>query len=96
MPSHAVRDTPLQSGSAFPAGIDPDIPVNDSFYRLVDIRTCPGSVVSARHPAAVAAGWEVAMQLCDLLFKALAPALPDRVLAGTKGCICNIALRFQR
>src|SRR5256885_259789 len=71
--------------------IDPDIPVNDGFYRLVDIRTGLGSVVSARHPAAVAAGWEVAMQLCDLLFKALAPALPDRVLAGTKGCICNIA-----
>jgi N-methylhydantoinase B len=71
--------------------IDPDIPVNDGFYRLVDIRTRPGSVVAARHPAAVAAGWEVAMQLCDLLFKALAQALPDRVLAGTKGCICNIA-----
>jgi len=70
---------------------DPDIPVNDGFYRLVDIRTRPGSVVSARHPAAVAAGWEVAMQLCDLLFKALSEALPDRVLAGTKGCICNIA-----
>jgi N-methylhydantoinase B len=31
------------------------------------------------------------MQLCDLLFKALSTALPDRVLAGTKGCICNIA-----
>src|SRR6266581_7341543 len=71
--------------------IDPDIPVNDGFYRLVDIRTRPGSVVSARHPAAVAAGWEVAMQLCDLLFKALAEVLPERVLAGTKGCICNIA-----
>jgi N-methylhydantoinase B len=71
--------------------IDPDIPVNDGFYRLIDIRTRPGSVVAARHPAAVAAGWEVAMQLCDLLFKALADALPDRVLAGTKGCICNIA-----
>jgi N-methylhydantoinase B len=71
--------------------IDPDIPVNDGFYRLVHIRTRPGSVVAARHPAAVAAGWEVAMQLCDLLFKALSNALPDRVLAGTKGCICNIA-----
>ena len=71
--------------------IDPDIPVNDGFYRLVDIRTRPGSVVAARHPAAVAAGWEVAMQVCDLLFKALSTALPDRVLAGTKGCICNIA-----
>ncbi len=71
--------------------IDPDIPVNDGFYRLVDIRTTPGTVVHAQHPAAVAAGWEVAMQLCDLLFKALAVPLPDRVLAGTKGCICNIA-----
>jgi N-methylhydantoinase B len=71
--------------------IDPDIPVNDGFYRLVDIRSRPGSVVCARHPAAVAAGWEIAMQLCDLMFKALAPALPDRVIAGTKGCVCNIA-----
>jgi len=71
--------------------IDPDIPVNDGFYRLVEIRARPGSVVCAQHPAAVAAGWEVAMQLCDLLFKALAPALPDRVIAGTKGCVCNIA-----
>jgi N-methylhydantoinase B len=71
--------------------IDPDIPVNDGFYRLVDIRSRPGSVVCARHPAAVAAGWEIAMQLCDLLFKALAPALPERVVAGTKGCVCNIA-----
>jgi len=71
--------------------IDPDIPVNDGFYRLIDIRSRPGSVVHARHPAAVAAGWEIAMQLCDLMFKALAPALPDRVVAGTKGCVCNIA-----
>ncbi len=31
------------------------------------------------------------MQLCDLVFRALAPALPDRVIAGTKGCVCNIA-----
>src|SRR2546423_486028 len=44
-----------------------------------------------RTRAAVAAGWEIAMQLCDLLFRALAPALPERVVAGTKGCVCNIA-----
>jgi N-methylhydantoinase B len=71
--------------------IDPDIPVNDGFYRLVEIRSRPGSVVHAQHPAAVAAGWEIAMQLCDLLFRALAPALPERVVAGTKGCVCNVA-----
>ena len=39
---------------------DPDIPVNDGFYRLIDIRSRPGSVVHAQHPAAVAAGWEIA------------------------------------
>src|SRR4029453_19437753 len=33
--------------------IDPDIPVNDGFYRLIDIRSRPGSVVHAQHPAAV-------------------------------------------
>src|SRR5216684_4035413 len=54
----------------------------------VDLTGCDDH---AQHPAAVAAGWEIAMQLCDLLFKALAPALPDRVVAGTKGCVCNIA-----
>ena len=43
-----------------------------------------GSVVHAQHPAAVAAEWEIAMPLCDLLF----PALPDRVFAGMKGCVC--------
>jgi N-methylhydantoinase B len=39
--------------------IDPDIPVNDGFYRMVDIRTTPGTVVHAQHPAAVAAEWKV-------------------------------------
>ncbi|HEX7927969.1 MAG TPA: hydantoinase B/oxoprolinase family protein, partial [bacterium] len=60
-------------------------------YRLVDIRTRPGSLVHAKHPAAVAAGWEVAVQICDLLFKALAPAMPEKALACGKGIICNLA-----
>ena len=71
--------------------VDPDIPVNDGFYRLVDIRTRPGTIVHAKHPAAVAAGWEVAVNLCDLMFKALAPAMPERVVACGKGIVCNLA-----
>lgn len=76
--------------------IDPDIPVNDGLYRLVDIRTRPGTIVHARHPAAVAAGWEVAVNLCDLMFKALAPAMPERVAACGKGIICNLAFGGSR
>lgn len=76
--------------------IDQDVPVNDGLYRLVDIRTRPGTLVHARHPAAVAAGWEVAVNLCDLMFKALAPAVPDRVVACGKGIICNLAFGGSR
>ncbi len=71
--------------------IEPDIPVNDGLYRLVDIRTRPGTIVHAVHPAAVAAGWEVAVNLCDLMFKALSQAMPERTVACGKGIICNLA-----
>ncbi|MCZ6730233.1 MAG: hydantoinase B/oxoprolinase family protein [SAR324 cluster bacterium] len=71
--------------------LSPDLPVNDGLYRLVDIRTRPGTIVHAQHPAAVAAGWEVAVNLCDLMFKALAPAMPERVVACGKGIMCNLA-----
>ncbi|HEX9843968.1 MAG TPA: hydantoinase B/oxoprolinase family protein [bacterium] len=76
--------------------LDPDVPVNDGLYRLVDIRTRPGTIVHAQHPAAVAAGWEVAVNLCDLMFKALAPAMPERVAACGKGIICNLAFGGTR
>lgn len=76
--------------------IDPDIPVNDGLYRLVDIRTRPGTLVHAVHPAAVAAGWEVAVNLCDLMFKVLAGPMPDKVVACGKGIICNLAFGGTR
>lgn len=76
--------------------VDTDIPVNDGLYRLVNIRTTPGTIVHAQHPAAVAAGWEVAVNLCDLMFKALAPAMPKQVAACGKGIICNLAFGGTR
>jgi N-methylhydantoinase B len=71
--------------------IDDDIPVNDGFYRLVSMRTRQGSVVDCVAPAAVGGGWEVTFRVAETAFKALAAALPDRVIAATKGIICNIA-----
>src|SRR5262249_59147572 len=48
--------------------IDPDIPVNDGFYRLADIRPRPGTVASARHPASAPAGAGVSLPVCRILF----------------------------
>jgi N-methylhydantoinase B len=71
--------------------VDSDIPINDGFYRTFRVLAPEGTIVNARHPAAVAAGWEVCFHVTEALFHALAQAVPERVTAGTKGCICNIA-----
>jgi N-methylhydantoinase B len=75
--------------------IDQDIPLNDGFYKRVNVLAPEGSVVNATHPTAIVGGWEVAMRLCELLFSALAEALPDRVPAGTKGTVCQVGFGGQ-
>lgn len=71
--------------------LPPDVPINAGFYRVLRYETTPGSVVDALHPAAVAGGWEVCFRVAETCFAALAPAVPDRVPAGTKGIICNVS-----
>ncbi len=69
--------------------VDPDIQPNDGFYRLIDLVAPEGSVVHARMPAPVVGGFETQTRLTDVIFKALAPALPDAVPAGTKAMQCH-------
>ncbi len=69
--------------------IDPDLPVNDGFYRLVKMTAPAGSVVHCRPPAPVVGGWEVQTRLTDVMYKALASALPRRVPAGSKAMQCH-------
>ncbi len=69
---------------------DPDIPVNEGFYQPIEVTAPKGSALNARHPGAIVGGWEVSMRLCEVLFKALSQAVPDRVPAGTKGMICHV------
>ena len=70
--------------------IDPDVPVNEGFYQPIEVTAPEGSVVNARHPGAIVGGWEVSTRLCEVLFKALAQAVPEKVPAGTKGMICHV------
>ena len=66
-----------------------NIPVNHGFYRFVRLEAPEGTVVNALHPAAVVGGWETQVRVNDLIFKALAPVLPDVVAAGTKAMQCH-------
>jgi N-methylhydantoinase B len=69
--------------------IDPDLPVNDGFYRVIRLEAPEGTVTNARWPAAVVGGWETHDRLVEVLFRALLPALPERLPAGTKGMMCQ-------
>jgi N-methylhydantoinase B len=69
--------------------VDPDLPVNDGFYRLVSLHAPAGTVTNCTWPAPVVGGWETNTRLVDVLFRALLEALPERLPAGTKAMMCH-------
>jgi N-methylhydantoinase B len=69
--------------------IDPDLPVNDGFYRLLTVAAPAGTVTNCRWPSPVVGGWETQTRLVDVIFRALLPALPERLPAGTKAMMCH-------
>lgn len=71
--------------------IEPDIPVNAGFYRSVNMIAPPGTVTNCLPPAPVVGGWETQHRLTDVIFRALAPALPELIPAGTKAMMAQVA-----
>ena len=69
------------------------MPANDGLARPLEIIAPEGSVVNARCPAAVAGGnVETSQRLVDVILRALARALPDRIPAASCGSMNNVAL----
>jgi len=58
------------------------LPINEGSFRPLKIILPPGRVVSATKPAPVRTWMTVPMTVADTIFKALAPACPDNVMAG--------------
>ena len=69
--------------------IDPDIPANAGSYEAVRMNAPLGTVVNCTHPFPVVGGWETPARLTDVFFRALAPAMPQLMPAGTKAMICH-------
>jgi len=59
-----------------------DLPINDGSFRNLEIVLPPGRVVSAQRPAPMRWWMTYPMTIVDTIFKALAPAVPTRVIAG--------------
>jgi N-methylhydantoinase B len=73
----------------FKAITDPTTPVNDGWFRPVEI-VCPeGTVFTAQRPAPVSTYWETGAYAVDLIWHALFPVLPDRLTAGHHLSVCG-------
>jgi len=70
---------------AIKSAFNPDIPNNEGCFRPVTLKAPEGSVVNCKFPAAVAARMQIGHFLTEMVYKALAPAAPERVLAASGG-----------
>jgi N-methylhydantoinase B len=86
--------TGLTSGvrAVFKALTNPEIPASGGSFRPV--RTiCPdGTVFTAKRPAPVSTYWETMLYATDLIWKALAPHVPNRLPAGHMLSVCGTVL----
>jgi len=67
---------------ALKAITDPDIPANGGCFRHVDIICPEGTLLTARSPAPVSIYYESLVAVIELVWKALAPAMSQRLPAG--------------
>jgi len=59
-----------------------DYPINDGAFRSLKIIIPKGRIISATRPAPMRLWMCFPMTIIDTIFKALQPAIPDRVIAG--------------
>jgi N-methylhydantoinase B len=89
--------TGLHSGvrTMLKAITSPSIPVNEGCFRPLKIICPPRTIFTAERPAAVSTYWETMNYVTDLVWKALAPIVPDRLPAGHFLSVCGVVLAGQ-
>lgn len=67
------------------------MPLNSGPLRAIEVLAEKGSILDAQFPAAVAAGnVETSQRIVDVVFGALASAIPDKIQAASAGSMSNI------
>ena len=70
-----------------------DVPASAGLMEPIEVIAPQGTVVNALPPASVAGGnVETSQRIVDVLFKALAQALPDRIPAASQGTMNNLTI----
>jgi len=70
-----------------------DVPATGGLMRPIEMIAPEGTIVNARPPAAVAGGnVETSQRIVDVLLRALAQAVPDRIPAAASGTMNNLTI----
>ena len=70
-----------------------DVPASAGLMEPIEVAAPRGTVVNAAHPAPVAGGnVETSQRIVDVLFKALAQALPQKIPAASQGTMNNLTI----
>jgi N-methylhydantoinase B/oxoprolinase/acetone carboxylase alpha subunit len=81
---------------AFRCLIPQDIPANSGCLEPIRVIAPEGSILNARLPAAVAGGnVETSQRIVDVVFGALAKAIPERIPAASAGTMTNLSFGGQ-
>jgi N-methylhydantoinase B len=89
-PTNTSRDGVLVCAQMiFKSLTDPYSPCNDGSFRPIRLLTREGSVFHAEEPAAIGFYFETEVRVYDLLWRCLAPVVPDRLAAGHFASICG-------
>jgi len=68
---------------------DPSIPASEGCFRALQVICPEGTIFTCRRPAPVSTYWETMLYAADLIWKAMAPVLPDRLPAGHFLSVCG-------
>ena len=68
---------------------DPYSPANGGSFRPIRLLTREGSVFHAREPAAIGFYYEIELRVYDLMWRCLAPHMPNRLAAGHFASVCG-------
>jgi N-methylhydantoinase B len=70
--------------------VGPDIPANGGLFRPIHVSAPSGTMLNCVAPAAVNSRTQTCQRVVDLIHGALAPAIPDRIVAACNGaCVSS-------
>lgn len=72
-----------------------DAPANDGLFEPVEVIAPKGSVLNPNFPAAIGGRGMMLWRICDMMFGALAKAMPERIFAAGEGGIASLTYAYS-